>query len=315
MAFALLDIFTLTGAPAVLQTDNGREFEGAAGKSCHFTAGDSSEIITEIRCLWPECKIIHGRPCHFESQGGVERLNRTYEQKILVWLEENQSLNWSVGCKLARWQINTQFHTGVKNVPYILEFGQRPRCGISSLPLSPELMCALATEAQLNAALNLPEDGHIEDSYFSWTSDHQIIDTTHSVEDYSNVCEDNLIVQIPTSLLKSTNFEEISQPSPIDDNLSDENSSIVNENSIRDTTSLEVRIHEPSTTNTSNARATYVNTSLDLSHNDQVESPNRRELRIRAAESLIIQGEHMKKCARRSDGIVELPIGTILKFQ
>ena len=32
IAFALLDIFTLIGAPAILQTDNGREFSGAAGK-------------------------------------------------------------------------------------------------------------------------------------------------------------------------------------------------------------------------------------------------------------------------------------------
>ena len=81
-----------------------------------FTAEDLCEIITEISHLWPECKIVHSRPRHSESQGGVERLNRTYEQKISVWLEENQSRNWSIGCKLARWQINTQFHTGVKNV-------------------------------------------------------------------------------------------------------------------------------------------------------------------------------------------------------
>ena len=32
IAFALLDIFTRIGAPAILQTDNGREFSGAAGK-------------------------------------------------------------------------------------------------------------------------------------------------------------------------------------------------------------------------------------------------------------------------------------------
>ena len=201
VAFALLDIFTLIGTPAVLQTDNGREFEGAAGKSCHFTAEDLCEIITEISHLWPECKIVHGRPRHSESQGGVERLNRTYKQKISVWLEENQSRNWSIGCKLARWQINTQFHTGVKNVPYILAFGQRPRCGISSLPLSPELMCSLATEAQLNITLNLQEDGHIEDPFFSWTSDHQNIDTTQSVEDSNNVCE-----KIPNNYNPNTDF-------------------------------------------------------------------------------------------------------------
>ena len=166
--------------------------------------------------------------------------------------------------------------------------------------LSPELMCSLATEAQLNTALNLPEDGHIEDSVFSWTSDHQNIDMTQSVEDSNNVCE-NLIIQIWTSFLKSTNLEEISQPSPIDDNLSDENSSKnVNENIIRDTKSFEVGIHEPFTINST--EATYVNTSLNLPQNDQVESPNRRELRKRAAESLIIQGERMKSVQEDQTG-------------
>ena len=37
VAFALLDIFTMIGAPAILQTDNGREFSGAAGKSVLLT--------------------------------------------------------------------------------------------------------------------------------------------------------------------------------------------------------------------------------------------------------------------------------------
>ena len=96
----------------------------------------------------------------------------------------------------------------------------------------------------------------------------------------------------------------------INGNLSDENSSNVNKNIIRDVTSFEVGIHKPFTTNST--EATYVNTSLNLPHNDQVESPNRRELR-KGADSLIIQGERMKKRASRSDGITEIPIGTIVQ--
>eukprot|EP00966_Prymnesium_polylepis_P050170 1161379-Prymnesium_polylepis.1 len=37
IAFALLDIFTRIGAPAILQTDNAREFSGAAGKGVKLT--------------------------------------------------------------------------------------------------------------------------------------------------------------------------------------------------------------------------------------------------------------------------------------
>ena len=73
-------------------------------------------------------------------------------------------------------------------------------------------MSSLANEAQLNKALNLPEDGCIEDAYFSWTdSDHHNINTTQSVEDTNNACQ-NLTIQIPTSLLQRTYLEENSQP-------------------------------------------------------------------------------------------------------
>lgn len=35
------------------------------------------EVITEIKKLWPGCAMVRGRARHSESQGGVERLNRT----------------------------------------------------------------------------------------------------------------------------------------------------------------------------------------------------------------------------------------------
>ena len=44
IAFALLDIFTFIVAPAILQTDNGREFSGATGKSVALN-GVSFNII------------------------------------------------------------------------------------------------------------------------------------------------------------------------------------------------------------------------------------------------------------------------------
>ena len=47
----LLDIFLTFGAPATLQSDNGREF------------------ITELTTLWPELKLVTGRPRHPQSQG------------------------------------------------------------------------------------------------------------------------------------------------------------------------------------------------------------------------------------------------------
>jgi hypothetical protein len=169
VAFALLDIFTMIGAPAILQSDNGREFSGAAGRksvqlsdevsaarcpvSAHLVAKPVAqfanqspslqtsrpvckpvaqfanqspslqtsrpackpvaqfanqspslqtsrtrspilqtsrpvcsplaqflaEVITEIKHIWPECHMVHGRPRHSQSRGGIERLNPTCE--------------------------------------------------------------------------------------------------------------------------------------------------------------------------------------------------------------------------------------------
>ena len=52
IAFALLDIFTRIGAPAILQTDNGREFSGAAGKGLKLSdevrADGTLSIILQV---------------------------------------------------------------------------------------------------------------------------------------------------------------------------------------------------------------------------------------------------------------------------
>ena len=61
VAYQLLDIFRLFGAPNILQSDNGREF--------------IAHIITELRSLLSELVIFHGRPRHPQSQGSVERAN------------------------------------------------------------------------------------------------------------------------------------------------------------------------------------------------------------------------------------------------
>jgi IS30 family transposase len=61
VAMQILDIFLLFGAPNILQSDNGAEF--------------TASIISQLKDLWPECKIVHGKPRHPQSQGSVERAN------------------------------------------------------------------------------------------------------------------------------------------------------------------------------------------------------------------------------------------------
>jgi transposase InsO family protein len=61
VAYQLMDIFLLFGAPHILQSDNGSEF--------------TAQIISDLKELWPELVIVHGKPCHPQSQGSVERAN------------------------------------------------------------------------------------------------------------------------------------------------------------------------------------------------------------------------------------------------
>ena len=61
VAFQLHDIFLFSGAPAILQSDNGSEF--------------TVHVITELRQLWPQLVLVQGKPMHPQIQGSVERAN------------------------------------------------------------------------------------------------------------------------------------------------------------------------------------------------------------------------------------------------
>jgi hypothetical protein len=52
VAYQLMDIFLLFGAPHILQSDNGSEF--------------TAQIISDLKELWPELVIVHGKPRHPE---------------------------------------------------------------------------------------------------------------------------------------------------------------------------------------------------------------------------------------------------------
>ena len=81
IALALYHIFCTIGPPMILQTDNGREFSGAATSSKQRRSDEKSdgadnmfeseiseellgEVITEIWKLWPECRMVTGTPRH-----------------------------------------------------------------------------------------------------------------------------------------------------------------------------------------------------------------------------------------------------------
>eukprot|EP00873_Tetraselmis_striata_P011582 jgi/Tetstr1/431846/TSEL_021337.t2 len=87
------------------------------------------QVVTATKELWPGCTMVTGRPRHSPSNGGSERFNRTIEEKV----------------------------------PCVAVFGQVPRVGLQSLRLNDDLANSLTTEADLNAAMGLPQDKAIDD--------------------------------------------------------------------------------------------------------------------------------------------------------
>ena len=49
------------------------------------------DVIRRVAELWPGTKLIHGKARHSQSQGGVERLNRTVQEKLGKWMVDNNS--------------------------------------------------------------------------------------------------------------------------------------------------------------------------------------------------------------------------------
>ena len=62
IAYILLDIFSIFGAPNMFQSDNGRKFVNS--------------VIVELFSRWEGLKMVHGTPTHSQSQGPVECYNR-----------------------------------------------------------------------------------------------------------------------------------------------------------------------------------------------------------------------------------------------
>lgn len=104
--------------------------------------------------------MVRGRARHSPSNGGIERMNREMETKLAHWMRNNPTSRpgapgWATGCYIVRWQILTAFSSAIGKVPYQSLFGHLPRCGISSLALSDDLINSLRTEAELHVALGV----------------------------------------------------------------------------------------------------------------------------------------------------------------
>jgi transposase InsO family protein len=116
VAHALLDIFTTIGPPAILQSDNGREFSNMAStrrsveeenedqlpRVVAFDDEELKKICRLIADMWPGTVIVHGKPRRSTTQGSIERSNQHIEVKLSHWMRDNDSKIWSIGHMLVR---------------------------------------------------------------------------------------------------------------------------------------------------------------------------------------------------------------------
>ena len=77
IAYQLLDILIIFGAPSILQSDNGREFVNS--------------VVTELSEICIGLKLVHGKPRHSQSEGSAEQANRYIEDMLTMWLLSNST--------------------------------------------------------------------------------------------------------------------------------------------------------------------------------------------------------------------------------
>ena len=133
----LLDVFTMFGAPNILQSSRGREF--------------ANNIIREMASLWPDLKMVHGTPRHSHIHGARATLD--IQNMLRSWLAENRTRNWTEGIRFVQLMMNGAHNSRINCSPYEAMFGTTIKLGLPS-ELAEELPDELMSEEELRAFSN-----------------------------------------------------------------------------------------------------------------------------------------------------------------
>ncbi|XP_039113481.1 SCAN domain-containing protein 3 isoform X1 [Hyaena hyaena] len=128
VAHALLDIFTIIGAPSVLQSDSGREF--------------SSQIVNELSNIWPELKIVHGKPQPCQSYSSMNQANEDIQNRIISWMQANNSSHWSEFLWFIQMIQNQPYHRSMQLNPFEGTFSSEAKPGLCHPQLTEELIAS-----------------------------------------------------------------------------------------------------------------------------------------------------------------------------
>ncbi|XP_035214026.1 KRAB-A domain-containing protein 2-like [Stegodyphus dumicola] len=93
VVYHVLAIFLTFGTTAILQSDNGSEF--------------SNQVISQMRAMWKDVKIVHGKPRHSQTQGSVERANQDIQNMLTALMNNNDTNKWREGLPFVQFGKNT----------------------------------------------------------------------------------------------------------------------------------------------------------------------------------------------------------------
>ncbi|XP_022177600.1 KRAB-A domain-containing protein 2-like [Myzus persicae] len=135
IAYNLIDICTLFGAPAILQSCSGKKFV--------------TSVINKLHVIWDEVSIDYGWPKLSESQETVERNNRDVQEMLSAWMSKKNSSDWPSALKFIQFKKNRTFHSGIGTSPYEAMFRCTARVGIASSNLPNAEITKIKTEEDL----------------------------------------------------------------------------------------------------------------------------------------------------------------------
>ena len=99
-------------------------------------------------------KLVHGKPCHPQSQGSVEHANEDIKDMLVAWMVDDEAQDWTSGIKFVQFQNNCAHYSGIMCLSYSAMFGSKPRIGSTSSSQPNEVISTINNEADLLAAFS-----------------------------------------------------------------------------------------------------------------------------------------------------------------
>lgn len=131
----LCEIFSLLGAPCILQSGQGIEFVNS--------------IIRELSLLWPELKMVCG---NVSTQR--ENVLQNIKDETMKWMQANSNANWSHGLRFIQFTKNNAHNCYIKGTPFKATFKTDFQKGLNNSYLPSEAFTNVHNEDDLIKAID-----------------------------------------------------------------------------------------------------------------------------------------------------------------